>query len=319
MCLAAVEGARAQPDPASDALFATVGDAVITQKAYAQALRRAMRQRYYHGAPPRAQQQSFRQEVARDLIDRVLLLQEARRRGLQPDLERVDQALQRVTRPGSSRRQGHGAADETYLRARLTEEDLLHQLQRRIRDIPPPAQDTLRAYYRTHPERFTEPARRRVSLILLKVDPSSAAHVWQAAVRKAEGLVRRLRAGADFARLAQRHSDDPTAAQGGDMGYLHQGMLGAQAEAVIAALEQGEISDPLRVLEGVAILRLDEFTPAALRPYSQVRHRVQELWRREQAEAAWQALKARLWETTPMQIHHQSFRHETRPAAGRRP
>jgi parvulin-like peptidyl-prolyl isomerase len=145
----------------------------------------------------------------------------------------------------------------------------------------------LRAYYAANPEKFTEPERFRVSSILLKVDPSAPAAAWDAAMAEAVGIVSRLRAGGDFRELARLHSGDASAEQGGDMGYLHRGMMGSRAQVAIDAADLGVVTDPVRLLEGVAIFRVDERPVRRLHPLEDVAERAQDLWLREQRESRW--------------------------------
>ena len=164
-----------------------------------------------------------------------------------------------------------------------------------------PSDAEVRSYYDANQEQFTEPRRQRISLILLKVDPSSSSKVWQSAMEEGAGLVEKLRSGADFGELARLHSGDLSAQKGGDMGYLHDGMLTEQAEAEIAKLAVGEISEPIRMLEGIAIFRVDERTEARLLPFDAVRERAGELAHRARSEAAWTEFKQELRETTPVE------------------
>ena len=107
-------------------------------------------------------------------------------------------------------------------------------------------------------------------------------------------LGERLADGADFAELASLHSSDSTAQQGGDMGYLHAGMLSPDAEAAVAQLDVGGISEPVRVLEGMAIFKLVDRRPEQLRSFDDVRERATELWIRQAGEERWQQLVADL-------------------------
>ena len=80
----------------------------------------------------------------------------------------------------------------------------------------------LREYYDANQDLFTEPARNRVSLILVGVEPSASAATWKAAREEAARVRQRLDEGTAFDELARMHSSDITAAAGGDMGFLHQ-------------------------------------------------------------------------------------------------
>jgi parvulin-like peptidyl-prolyl isomerase len=180
------------------------------------------------------------------------------------------------------------------IRRQLEEISLREQLETAVKSAPVATPDKLHDYYAAHPDKFTEPERLRASIILLGVDPSSTRETWQMAQQRGTELHAELLAGADFAALARRHSTDPTAENGGDMGYLHQGMLAENVHAALQSLAPGGLTPPLRVLEGVAVLRLDERHPARHLPYPEVQARVAALWADDAGLQARQALLERL-------------------------
>ena len=97
------------------------------------------------------------------------------------------------------------------------------------------------------------------------------------------------KAGEDFAELAKQLSNHPSAVNGGDLGYLHEGMLDTRVQQQLESLELNQLGEPLRVLEGVLLFRLDGVRPAQLRPYDEVKQRAADLLYREQQDAAWQS------------------------------
>ncbi|MEN8205567.1 MAG: peptidylprolyl isomerase [Pseudomonadota bacterium] len=300
-----------EPAPQSEQpkLFAMVGEAPITEQEYDDALKRAYRQRFYHGKPPEGELEKLRQEVASEVITRQLLLQEARRLGLSPDMPAIQTQLDEYDQryAGSPRWQQQREQLLGSLKPRLQDDDLLRQLESRQRKVAPPGREQLMAYYKANPEKFTEPAQHRIALILLKVDPSSPTSVWEAATAEGGVLVSQLREGADFAELARLHSSEASAENGGDMGYLHAGMLSPAAEEVIKELAVGDISDPVRLLEGIAIFRVDDRKLARLREYEDVSKRARELWIRDQSDSAWARLKEQLRDKTPVTIYSNSL------------
>ena len=306
-CLAAEEPQI--PANTTTQLFAQVGDRTITRKDLEIATARAFRKRFYHARPPAEQLEQLRKKVAEDLIMRVLLLEEASRRGIQPDHKYIEASLARYEKrySKSPRWKTEGAEMLSSLRVYLEDEDRLKQLETRIRAIEPPTQEQLLTYYRANPDKFTEPPRQRVSVILLRVDPSSPREVWDAALKEGQDLFNRLQQGADFSELARLHSGDTSANNGGDMGYLHKGMLSPQAEAKIAQLQVDEHSSPMRLLEGVAIFRLTARSPARLRAFADVRERCEALWIKERADNAWRGFTSGLRESTPVEIFDPSF------------
>ena len=96
----------------------------------------------------------------------------------------------------------------------------------------------------------------RIGHILLQVSQNATPEAVEEATRTADDIVRRLRDGADFARMAVEHSAASTALQGGDLGWRKASQIpGLFAEEVLA-LDIGETADPVRAPSGLHIVQL---------------------------------------------------------------
>lgn len=91
------------------------------------------------------------------------------------------------------------------------------------------------------------------------------------------------------------------------MGYVHRGMLPEAVHGVVDRLKPGMIAEPVQLLEGVAVLRLDDRRLARQRGFAEVRARAGELWQRDQAAAAWSRLIADLRKQTTVWIDESVF------------
>ncbi len=280
-----------------DEVFARIGDAEITRDEFEREVYSAARQTFYHGKPPSGEEFiEFRREVADRLIDRQLLLVEAKRRDLQPDHPGIDAKIASYeARYGDTERwQSEGPRMVAALRARFEEDSLIDALEADVRAVAPPGPEELREFYGANPDLFTEPAQNRVRVILLGVPPSADAAIWQAVRAEAQLVMEQLRGGDSFEELARLHSSDRSADEGGDMGYMHAGTLSPGAEEAIVQLEIGEYSDPIQVLEGMAIFQLADRKPEQMHEFSEVRDRAEELWKRQRGEQQWSELVAEL-------------------------
>lgn len=76
------------------------------------------------------------------------------------------------------------------------------------------------------------------------------------AMNGAQQLLTQLQQGAPFAAVARQFSAAPTAAQGGDAGWLTQSQLPAEVRAGIEGLSPGQFSAPIPVKDGVYIIQL---------------------------------------------------------------
>jgi len=75
----------------------------------------------------------------------------------------------------------------------------------------------------------------------------------------AEAILDSLKAGADFAEMAKRHSEDPgSAAQGGDLGFVKKGVFYPEFESAAFALSQGQLSGVVESPVGFHIIQLIE-------------------------------------------------------------
>lgn len=93
----------------------------------------------------------------------------------------------------------------------------------------------------------------RLSEIYLILDsPSRAEIVRQRAVR----LIKQVADGARFSVVARQFSESATAARGGDLGWLAEGQMAPEVEAVVSKLELLEISEPVATPGGFYVLQL---------------------------------------------------------------
>lgn len=286
----------AQPRGAvHDRVFAVINGRTIYTSDYETAFTTLVRQRFYHGQIPEVELAGVREEIKSKLVQRIVLLEEADRRKILPDEKQIEEALagyeKRYT--NSPQWQQNRELVLPELRQQLAEQSLVAQLDKIVRDVPVPTDGEVRSYYDTHPDLFTEPEKPRLSVILLAVDPSSPATTWEATRKEAKAIYGRLVNGADFEEAARMHSS-AYAEKGGDMGYLHRGMLPEGIQKRIDDFEVGKVIEPFDTLEGVAIFRLTERVPGRKREFVDVAQRARELLVRERQDAAWKSLIDRL-------------------------
>ncbi len=286
-------------------LFATVAGEAITRAEYETAVNAAQQQRFYHGRVDSARLTELRHQVAAELIDQVLVRQEALRQGLTVSSAVIDQQVKQDL--GRYRLQ---AATQEQLKhldqmlRRLATERLLRQgLEEKVKKVAEPSESETRAYYVQHLDKFTTPSQMRLALILLKVAPSAPVESWAAAQQEALRLEQKLAAGADFAELALLHSSDASAERGGDLGLVHQGMLAAEAQSVVDALKVGEVSAPVALLQGLALFKLLERQPDVVNPFERVSARAAGLLQRELSEQAWEGVLRTLRINAQLEIY----------------
>jgi len=114
------------------------------------------------------------------------------------------------------------------------------------------------AYYSAHQSEFEQPHRIQVAHVLVRVPPTGGSEAESQAKAKIETVIKRAKAGEDFAKLAKEVSEDrANAAQGGDLGYVEKGDLVPQFEQAAFALKKGEVSPtPVRTPFGYHAIKV---------------------------------------------------------------
>ncbi|GAB6068328.1 peptidylprolyl isomerase [Methylothermus subterraneus] len=119
-----------------------------------------------------------------------------------------------------------------------------------------------------------------------------ARHILVKEREKAEEIIKQLDQGKDFSELAKKHSIDPAASQGGDLGwFVPQQMVQPFADAVIA-LEKGQYTkQPVETQFGWHVILLEDTRQKTPPPFEQVKPQIEMLLKRKRVQEHIQELK----------------------------
>ena len=277
-------------------LFATVDGYNITEAVYFSALQAEAKRRYYHGRITEERLAELKKDVAEDLIDQVLLIHEAERLGLVPDFKKIELALEQFDQRYAEDEAWKKDRDQVLpqLKKQFESRELVTLLEKKVRSEFVLTDALKREFYNENPGLFIFPERKKVSLILKKVPPTSLSEEWEAAKDLLVSLSERIASGEKFSELAKKYSDDETASLGGDMGYQHKGMLHKDVEEVLSKLDLGELSKPIRLLQGYVLVRVEEVVPAQKIAYKDAEQQVIQLLSRKLSDERWANLLKKL-------------------------
>ena len=126
--------------------------------------------------------------------------------------------------------------------------------------------------YNDNIQQYRTPEQIRASHILLKTEGKNEADVRA----RAEEILKQVKAGADFAALARKVSEDEGSKdKGGDLDYFSRGRMVPEFETVAFGMEPGQTSDIVRSPFGFHIIRLVDKKPEVTRPLDEVRPEIQ--------------------------------------------
>jgi peptidyl-prolyl cis-trans isomerase D len=125
----------------------------------------------------------------------------------------------------------------------------------------PSAEDIQSYYERNLNTQFTHPEQVRARHILISVAPEATPQEKSAAKAKAEQLLERVKAGGDFAKLAQQYSDDPgTRDRGGELGFFARGEMVKPFEQAAFKLKPGQVA-LVESQYGYHVLQVEQVKP----------------------------------------------------------
>lgn len=183
----------------------------------------------------------------------------------------------------------------------LSLQTMRHEIERELRidgvlemvsaKIPPVSNLETELFYQLHYERFQTPERRTLRHILLTFSEDSDQNGREAVRERLDGIRELLlRAPDRFAEQALRHSECPTAMQGGMLGQVARGKLFPALEATAFEMRAGMLSEIVESPMGFHLLRCENVQAASRVPLANVRDRIRQQMleaRRENRQRAW--------------------------------
>jgi peptidyl-prolyl cis-trans isomerase C len=102
-----------------------------------------------------------------------------------------------------------------------------------------------------------------------------ARHILVATEDEAEAIEAQLKKGADFAALAKEKSKDPSAADGGDLGYFTKDQMVPEFAEAAFKLDKGQISDPVKTQFGWHIIKIEDKRTKPTPTFDEVKSQLQ--------------------------------------------
>ena len=132
-------------------------------------------------------------------------------------------------------------------------------------------------FYLIHHARFVRPERRTVRHILITINDDFKGNRRANARWRIDNVLRRAQKAPErFAELAKRHSECPTALNGGLVGTVRRGMLYAELDRAAFSLEAGQISPIVESENGFHIVQCVAIEPAGLLSLTEVAARIRQ-------------------------------------------
>jgi peptidyl-prolyl cis-trans isomerase C len=146
-------------------------------------------------------------------------------------------------------------------------------------------------FYAKNPDKFMQGESVRASHILIMANEKTDEAARKQARAKIDGILKRVKAGEDFAALAKENSQDGSAQQGGDLNFFRRGQMVPEFDKAAFALKPGEVSDVVTTQFGYHIIKVTERKEAAAVPYEQVSPRIVQYLKQQRANTFIETVK----------------------------
>jgi peptidyl-prolyl cis-trans isomerase C len=179
----------------------------------------------------------------------------------------LDELIMRELLMQEARKQGLDQSDEIREKTQRYREQLIldELLKDRIKTKVEITKEELEVYLEKHANQLLANPKVAVSVMLL---PN---------IYAAKDLKRQVEGGGNFAKFAARYSvDERSRAKGGDLGPYKKGLLEPELEALVPTLRPGVLSDPVKTEKGYYLMKLSPLEPEILQADQATRERLRQ-------------------------------------------
>ncbi len=249
-------------------VIATVNGEVISRQDFERELSREAQS--MDGDAPRTPEQiePYKQTLLSTLIDRAILLQQAKATNVSVTAEELDRRMLALAGEYPA-----GGFEEMLKRSPTTRQELERKtrdqltieklLEAEVFSRVAMTEEQIRSEYNEHPERFQDP------------EMVHAEQIVVSGLDDAKRIQQQLWQGKKFSDLARRFSLSPDARVGGDLGFFAKGQMPSAFDEVVFRLAPNQVSDVVTSDYGFHLFKLIERRPARKKDLSEVRGQIE--------------------------------------------
>ena len=224
------------------------------------------------------------EKTLNSIIEEKLQLQEAKKSGLDVDDESIENAFKDIRKRNNITEsqmeellKQEGRSLEQYKKV-IREQILVTKVvQFHIGKSGNVTKRQIKKYYFENQKDYWKSRQPFVRHILLIVDEDADPEEKKLKRIKANEILRQIRAGNDFYKMAKKYSEDVSASSGGEVGLLEKGHFVPEFEEVAFRLKPGEVSDIVKSRYGYHIIKVDRVLPGRAKPIDEVKEKIEQI------------------------------------------
>ncbi len=237
----------------------------------------------------------YRESILKQLVDKELLRQKIKEAGVTVEEDALAKELEDYkkmfrTEENFQRYLKSSSITLDQIQANISHNLAVQRLLEKQGDLAV-TDDEVKEYYEKNQSRYEIKEQIRASHILFKVSKKDDKGADAKAKKKADGVYKDAsKKGADFAALAKKHSEGPTASRGGDLSYFNRGRMVPEFEKIAFPMKVGDVSKPVKTQFGWHIIKVTDKKEGRKRPFVEVHESISKLLRNKRSRKAKAAL-----------------------------
>lgn len=250
-----------------------------------------------------------RKNVVEKLLEKVLLLREGKRLGLEVGEGEVDRVIDNIKKDNKidqktlvAALKQEGMSYEAY-REEVKEQALRARvIDRRVKGGIRVGDEDVEIYYQRNSADFKVDEEIKARHILFLV-PEAADRAKVEEIKKRAGdVLEKAKNGEDFEKLARTYSEGPTASSGGDLGFFKRETMVKEFADAAFALDTGDVSGLVRSPFGYHIIKLEERRGGNPMPLEEAKNRIRNILYQQELEAGIRNLIRELKEEPDVEV-----------------
>ncbi len=258
-------------------IIATVDGYKITKAELDRQVAILLPKSFYHSTVTEKKLKEVEKDALKELIKKHLLLEYAKQKRYEISDSIVNREAKKIEKAFGSKEN----LLKRLKRSNLTYDEFKKELRNDLimqmlydKEIKTDLSEAeLKRYYEKNRYKFKVPEKIRVKIIYIRNDPTDPKG-YEKALSRAKEALKKIKSGEDFGDIASKYSNAMSRIKGGDMGFIHKGMLDEPIEKVAYSLKAGEVSDIVDTPKGFYIIKLEEISPSVQLEFDEVKDRL---------------------------------------------
>lgn len=237
-----------------------------------------------------------RRKILQMLIEEKIAIEKIQELKIKVEPKEVDEAIERVKKDNNLTQEdlvatlkGQGQTYDHYRKMIKTELERMRLINYEVKSKIIIREEELKQYYDEHKDEFSTKGKVRLAMIFLKQEDPADTEESRALQKKSSQIIRKIKAGEDFGKLARQFSNGPGANEGGDLGVFKMSELNEEMADTIKDLSSGEVGTPIIGPNGIQIIKVVEKDKGGEKSFDQVKNSIQSILYRKKLDQKYSA------------------------------